>query len=137
MRPGGRIVQLKRCGEVADSGALQWRMCMIKDLDFDVVASSIEEFKSQHGGAHAPQIIGGTCYLKQFLDDNGFLYSDDDLLPDDMALIQYRRQLELFKKNNGGKFLMKLKKSFIKTVTCFVPGRVNRGRVRKYLKEHL
>ena len=25
---------------------------------------AVEEFKSKHGGAHAPQIIGGTKYLK-------------------------------------------------------------------------
>lgn len=137
MRPGGRIVQLRRSSEIADNSALQWRMCMIKGLDFDVVSASVEEFKSKHGGAHAPQIIGGTKYLKQFFDDNGFVYIPDDLITDDAALVEYRQALKDFKKKNGGQIALKLKRALIKIIACAVPGRVNRGRVRKYLKEHL
>lgn len=137
MRPGGRIVQLNRSGDINDNGALQWRMCMIKGLDFDIVSASVEEFKSKHGGAHAPQIIGGTRYLKQFFDDNGFVYVADDLITDSRSLADYRKMLKDFKKNKGGQIVLKLKRLLIKVIACMIPGRVNRGRVRKYLKEHL
>ena len=56
MKNGGRIIQLNRTLDVHDSAALQWRMCMIKDLDFDIVSASVEKRKSSHGGTHAPQI---------------------------------------------------------------------------------
>lgn len=137
MKPGGRIIQLNRTSDIHDNGPLQWRMCMIKGLDFDIVSASVEEFKSKHGGAHAPQIIGGTKYLRSFFDNNGFVYQESDMVPDEAELGKYKSQLDLFKKSNGGKVKQKLKKLLIKIVSCLVPGRVNRGRVRKYLKEHL
>lgn len=137
MKTGGRIIQLNRSSDCNDSGALQWRMCMMKGLDFDIVSASVEEFKSKHGGTHAPQIIAVTKYLKQFFDDNGFVYVADDLIVDNVALADYRKNLKDFKKNNGGQVVFKIKRLLIKVIACMVPGRVNRGRVRKYLKEHL
>ena len=136
MKPGGRVIQLNRTNAIKDSGELQYRMCQMKNLDFDVVAASVEEFKSQHGGTHAPQIIGVNDNLKRFFDDNNFEYTDDDLLMDEKALAQYRAQLEVFCRSHGGQFKQKLKKICIKLVACLVPGRITRGRVRKWLKEH-
>ena len=71
MKPGGRVIQLNRTRSIKDSGDLQYRMCQMRNLDFDVIAASVEEFKSQHGGTHAPQIIGVNKNLKSFFDDNG------------------------------------------------------------------
>lgn len=137
MKPGGRIIQLNRMSDIHDSAALQWRLCMIKDLDFDVVCASTELFKSKHGGTHAPQIIGETEYMKSFFDDNNFVYEESDLIVDEVEFERYKNQLALFQNNNGGNVKQKLKKLLIKIVSCMVPGRINRGRIRKYLKEHL
>lgn len=137
MKPGGRVVQLNRSTDVRDSGVLQARMCQMCGLDFDVVAASVETFKSKHGGMHAPQIIGCTKYLKQWFDDNAFVYSDDDLTMDADAVGQYQQQLDVYRKLHGNNISAKLKKFVIKFVACLVPGRIWRGRVRKYLKEHL
>ena len=70
MKPSGRVIQLRRTKDVADSGAVQYRLCMLGGLDFDVIDASVEEVKSTHGGDHAPQIIGMTKYLKRFFDEN-------------------------------------------------------------------
>lgn len=137
MKPGGRVIQLNRTQSIKDSGVLQYRMCQMRDLDFDIIAASVEEFKSQHGGSHAPQIIGVNANLKSFFDDNGFLYGKADLEIDKDALAQYRKQVEIFKSQHGSAIMQKVKKVFIKIISCFVPGRIRRGHVRKWLKEHL
>ena len=136
MKPGGHVIQLNRTNAIKDSGVLQYRMCQMKNLDFDVVAASVEEFKSQHGGTHAPQIIGVNENLRAFLDANGFEYTDNDLVMDDGELARYRAQVDLFRQSHGGQFIQKLKKLSIKVIACFVPVRIMRGRVRKWLKEH-
>lgn len=136
MKSGGRVIQLNRTNAIKDSGELQYRICQMRNLDFDVVAASVEEFKSHHGGTHAPQIIGVNENLKRFFDDNNFEYTDDDLMMDENALVQYRAQLEIFCQSHGGQFKQKFKRTCVKLVTCLVPGRVVRGRVRKWLKEH-
>lgn len=136
MKPGGRVIQLNRTNAIKDSGVLQYRMCQMNNLDFDVVAASTEEFKSQHGGTHAPQIIGVNDNMKKFFDDNGFKYCDSDLEIDENAWAQYRAQLEMFKQVHGGGIKQKGKRIIIKFISCFIPGRITRGRVRKWLKEH-
>lgn len=137
MSDGTRVIQLNRTSAIRDNGEIQYRLCKIKNQDIDIIAASIEEFKSVHGGLHAPQIIGVTKYLKQFFDDNNFKYDDEDLAVDGNALAEYRAQLAEFKQHNGGQFYIKFKKKFIKYVSCLIPGRVTRGRVRKWLKEKM
>ena len=74
--------------------------------------------------------------LSACLDANGFEYTDNDLVMDDGELARYRAQVDLFRQSHGGQFIQKLKKLSIKVIACFVPGRIMRGRVRKWLKEH-
>lgn len=137
MRPGGRVIQINRTQVANDNAALQYRLCLAAGLDFDVISGSVETFKSVHGGDHAPQIIGANEWMQKFWKDNKFKVAKSDLLPDEDARIEYLAQLEIFKKSHGGQFRIKFKKLFIKIVALFVPGRVNRGRVRKWLKTHL
>lgn len=137
MCDGTRVIQLNRTSAVKDNGEIQYRLCMIKNQDIDIISASVEEFQSTHGGFHAPQIIGVNKYLKQFFDENNFKYDDDDLAIDKDALAEYRARLDEFKKNNGGQFYIKFKKKFIKYVSCIVPGRVRRGKFRKWLKEKM
>ncbi|MBQ8473699.1 MAG: glycosyltransferase family 61 protein [Alphaproteobacteria bacterium] len=137
MKPGGRVIQLRRTFDIHDSGPLQYRLCLLGGLDFDVISASVEEFETTHGGSHAPQIIGVNKYLRQFFDENGFKYDDDDLIMDKDILVAYRAQVESFKASHGGKWKLKLKKKFIKLSACLIPGRVWRGRYRTYMKKLL
>ena len=66
-----------------------------------------------------------------------FLYDDADLEIDKDVLAQYRKQLAVFKSQHGNGITQKVKKVLIKIIPCFVPGRIRRGRVRKWLKEFL
>ena len=136
MKPGGRVIQLNRTSAVRGSATLQAGMCQIKGLDFDVVAASTEKIQSRQGGDHAPQIISVTKQLRQFFDDNNFMYDADDLLPDTNAIAQYDVLLKEFCRTHGGQLNQKIKKNMIKIIACFIPGRITRGRVRKWLKEH-
>lgn len=137
MKPGGRVIQLRRTFDIHDSGPLQYRLCSLGNLDFDVISASVEEFETTHGGNHAPQIIGVNKYLKQFFDENGFIYDDTDLIMEDDVLSDYRKQLDLFKDMHGGRLMLKIKKKFIKLSACLIPGRVLRGRYRTYMKRVL
>lgn len=136
MRPGGRVIQLRRTYDVWDSGAVQYRLCMIGDLDFDVINASIEEVRSTHGGDHAPQIIGVTQYLKKFLDKNKFKYSQDDQDVDDAVMAEYRKDVCDFNATHGGSVKLKIKKKIVKITACFIPGRIWRGRYRTYMNKH-
>lgn len=137
MDDGTRVIQLKRTKSLKDNGEIQYRLCKLRDQDFDVVSASVEEFKSVHGGVHAPQIIGFCDELIKFFDDNNFKYSSGDLVMPDRVLKQYRLQLDEFKKQNGNRFYIWFKKAFIKYVSCFVPGRVMRSRFRRFLREKM
>lgn len=138
MRPGGRVIQLNRSLSVRDSGGFQYRMCELRGLGLDIVSASIEKTQSQHGGDdHAPQIIGITKYLKQYFDENGFVCDLVDYKPDEKAWQQYEAQMKEFKKAHGSSLMQNVKKVFIRIVSCVVPGRVNRKRLRNWLKEHL
>ncbi len=137
MKSGGRVIQLKRTRANKDSGPLQCRMCQMKKLDFDVIGASVEECVSEHGGTHAPQIIGVNENLKKFFEDNKFIYDASDLETDLSALDMYRAQMAVFLRISGGGGRQKLKKFLVRFVSCLVPGRIMRGRVRKWLKEHL
>lgn len=136
MKPGGRVIQLNRTTAVKGSADLQCSICQMKGLSFDVISASVEKFKSNHGGAHAPQIIGINENVKKFFDDNGFEYTADDLIPDKDSFAQYKVLLDEFCRTNGGQIKQKIKRIFIKILSCFVPGRITRGRFRKWLKTH-
>jgi capsular polysaccharide biosynthesis protein len=137
MKDGTRVIQLNRTSAIKDNGEIQYRLCKLKNQDFDIVAASVEEVQSTHGGIHAPQIIGVTKELQQFFDDNNFKYDDADLQMNADVLNQYKLHLSEFQKNNGGQLYLKFKKKFIKYISCLIPGRVTRGRVRKWLKEKM
>lgn len=137
MKSGGRVIQINRSLSVKDSGGFQYRLCQLRGLDFDIVSGSVEKKASDHGGIHAPQIIGMTEFMKKYFDDNGFEYSSQDLEEDKTAWEQYEVQMRIFKKEYGSPFLQKIKKFFIRIVSAVVPGRVNRKRLRQWLKKHL
>lgn len=108
----------------------------VRGLNSVFIEASVEKRKSEHQ-SKLPQIIGVTEHLQRFFDDNGFKYSARDVEQDKAAFAEYEIALAAASAAHGGAIYMRLKRFIIKFVTCFVPGRVRRGRVRAWLKERL
>ena len=133
MPRGGTVIQLKRNSENHDNGPVQYLINNSLDLDSVYVAPSIEEAPTAHF-TNAPQIIAVNQYMKQFFDDFGFEYSDDDLLPDTAAIAEYRAAMVEYQKQGGTVRMNKIKHAIIKYTACLIPGRERRGRYRAYMK---
>ncbi len=136
MKPGGRVVQIKRNTGIKDNGPIQWMLNQVRGLNSVFIEASVEKRKSEHQ-SKLPQIIGVTEHLQRFFDDNGFKYSARDVEQDKAAFAEYEIALAAASAAHGGAIYMRLKRFIIKFVTCFVPGRIRRGRVRAWLKERL
>lgn len=131
MRPGGTVIQLKRNSVAQDPGVLQYLIDKMAELKTVVISASIESTKSKHGQT-GRQIIGMTSYLEQFLNDNKYKLMPCDFTPDKNAWHEYTNAIQ--KQSSSHIFI---KHWFIKITACFIPGRVNRGRYRTWLKKVL
>ena len=136
MRPGGTVIQLKRNTQTEDSSYDQYMLNQVAGHNSVFVTASVEPHRTRHSDT-IPQIIGGTDALRRFLDDNGYKYTARDLTLPDTAWDEYYAALAEFRQKNGGIFYKHVKSLAIKIVAAFVPGRVNRRRVRHWLKDHL
>ena len=137
MKPGGTVITLKR--NIMRDNFVQTQhmlntVCRLKSV---FVWASIETHKSNHGGKHPPQIIGVNNHVRKFFDDFGFKYSKSDIAPDTTAINTYNAQYEKYIAENGNTSYIRFCKNLVKIVSCFIPGRINRNRVRKYLKSKL
>ena len=90
----------------------------------------MKKVKTSHWSA-APQIIGVTEYMKQFFDENGFVYNEQDLIIDEAEFEQYQELLNEFLKQKS--FVKWLKRRFIHFSSCLIPGRLARKNYRRYL----
>lgn len=134
MKPGGKVIQIKRNRVLKDNADTQHLINMAKKLDSVFIAGSIETVKTPHF-SHMPQIISVTKYMKQFFDDNDIKYSQEDIkLPDDV-LDAYVK--ELGSMNSGKSFMKSVKKSFIHYTSCFLPGRMMRKKYRHFMQRIL
>ena len=133
MPRGGTVIQLKRNSKNGGSAPTQYLINKTKGLESVFVSPSIEAVPTLHY-SNAPQIIGVNKYLKQFFDDYGFEYSDDDIALDDVAIKEYRAAMAEYKKKSGSVFANKIKHALIKYTACLIPGRERRGRYRAYMK---
>ncbi len=137
MKPGGTVITLKR-NKARDSFVQTQYMfnqaCGLKSV---FVWASIEQHKSQHGGNHAPQIIGVNDYVKQFFDDFDFKYTASDIAPDSDSMNAYMAQYDKYVSENGGRFYNSFARHLVKIISCFIPGRINRNRARKWMKSKL
>ncbi|MBR1380595.1 MAG: glycosyltransferase family 61 protein [Alphaproteobacteria bacterium] len=136
MENAERVIQIKRNTINNDSAYVQYAINTLVGADSVFVSGSVEKYKSGHGGNHAPQIIGITDDMARFFDCEHFVYSDTSAVAAS-DWDSYETQLKLFQENNGGAFILKVKKRFIKYISCLVPGRINRDRFRRWLKNHL
>ena len=134
MKPGGTVIQIKRNSPLDDNGDVQCLINMAKGLDSVFISGSCETRKTTHW-SNVPQIICVTKYMKQFFDENNFIYTQEDLAIDKKENDAYVKVLESLP--NTKTFASVLKSKFIKITSCFIPGRLTRKRYRNFMKEHL
>ncbi len=136
MPRGGHVIQIKRNRRPKDNAHIQNNICRAKDMDLSLIWGSVETTKSGHG-AVGPQVIGPTKYLKQFFDENGFVYDDSDMVLDGAVMTEYKNAMREYRKTSGGVFVHTLKVKFVKFSSCVIPGRERRGAYRAYMKKRL
>jgi len=122
---GGTVIQLKRNSKDDCSAPTQFLINNTKDLKSVFVSPSVEEVPTSHF-TNAPQIIGINKYMKQFLDDYDFEYTDADIAQDKDVLEEYRNAMKEYKKTSGSVFANKIKHALIKYTACLIPGRERR-----------
>jgi len=133
MKKGGTVIQIKRNTILLDNADTQHLINMTKGLESIFVAGSIEKAKTDHWSV-VPQIIGLTKYMKQFFDDNHFVYDGDEVV-DDKVWQDYEKALGGF--SNKGHFAVSLKKAFIHYTSCFLIGRMTRKKYRHFMQRKL
>jgi len=124
---------LKRNSKDDCSAPTQYMINNTLDLKSVFISPSVEETPTGHF-TNAPQIIAVNKYMKQFLDDFGFKYTDEDIAENREVLAEYRAQMVEYKKTQGSVRANKIKHALIKYSACLIPGRERRGRYRAYLK---
>lgn len=136
MPRGGEVIQIKRNTEARDNCGVQYLLNQTNDLDYTYIAGSIEKFESQHF-TETPQIVGITPELKQFFDDRGFVYTDEDMAFNQDIWDQYQNALDKYVAAGHSEVGDKIKRKIIKLTSCVIPGRRNRNAFRNWLREAL
>ena len=96
MKPGGRVIQIKRNSTNSDNINTQKLICDLCGLDLVWIYGSIETLSTEHY-TEIPQIVGITPYLIKFFDDNNFKYDESDLKIDESEIARYKKQLHKYK----------------------------------------
>ena len=131
MKRGGCVIQIKRNSVLKDNAPIQQLINMAKGLDSVFVSGSVETVKTTHS-SDIPQIIGVTKYMKQFFDENGFDYNNDDLIPNEKEIKAYENILaQIPHKNPVVKWLQR---NFIHFSSCLIIGRNARKQYRRFLR---
>lgn len=136
MPRGGTVIQIKRNRINKDSGPTQELINRVKDLCGIFISASIEPEKTDHSTV-APQIIGITKHMRQFFDQNGFSYSERDVIPNHGEFEKYAAARRAFRAQYGSKRFNEFKHKLIKISACTIPGRERRGRYRAYMRRLL
>lgn len=136
MPKGGTVIQIKRNRENKDNFDVQNLINSAKKMESFYISGSVEKVRSQHS-TEMPQIIGLTKYMRAFFNDNNFIYNPELNIPSDKVWQQYTIAMQDFKSRRGVPVVYKIKNLLVKLLACFVPGRENRSRFRKYMKRLL
>ncbi len=131
MKPKNRVVQIKRNSMNSDNVDVQQMVCDLRGLDMDLVAGSIETFPTSHYTKY-PQILGVTPQMIKFFDDNGFVYSADDINPDEIAQQEYEHQLKKYKTHVA---YAKILNPFIRIISLFGITKKGRGKTGDFLRQ--
>ncbi|MDR1337536.1 MAG: glycosyltransferase family 61 protein [Rickettsiales bacterium] len=136
MPAGGRVIQIKRNRRNKCNAPIQYLINKNKNIDSVFIWASLEKYKTDHGTLGL-QIVGVTRYMREFFRDFGFECSQEDLCPDVAEWNRYKDALAAYKKEKGGMLANDVKRLAIKLSACAVPGRMRRGRFRKWMKRRL
>lgn len=136
MPQGGEVIQIKRNKIARDNCGVQYLLNQANNLDFTYIAGSIEQFESEHF-TDTPQIVGITPELKQFFDDRGFDYNDQDIAFNQDSWDEYQKSLQEYIVAGHTETGDKIKRKIIKLISCVVPGRRNRNKFRNWLMKIL
>lgn len=120
MKPGGRVVQIKRNSGYDDNCVSQHLICDACGHDLDLIWASAEIEQTQHF-TNVPQFISVGKYMQNWFDENKFNYDANDTVQDAHEFAEYSDALVLYKKQYGGKEWNKFKKKMIKLSACFIP----------------
>lgn len=134
MKSGGTVIQIKRNSILADNADTQHLIDTTKGIDDVFVSGSLEKVKTDHWSV-VPQIIGMTEYMREFFEENGFVYSDKDLESFPQIWQDYEKALGDV--TESGRFLLWLKKKFIKYSSCVLPTRMMRKKYRHFMQDRL
>ena len=130
MRPGGRVIQIKRNTTSSDNIHVQEILDNLCGLETILVAGSIEPQPTEHFSI-APQIVGITPYMLKFFDDNGFQYDESDLQPDAVEFSRYLRQIKRHKMRVLYSHIVGVP---IRIVAFLGITKMGQRRIRQYLK---
>ena len=133
MKPGNRVIQIKRNSTESDNISTQKLICDLRKLDIVWIYGSVETTQTLHF-TKVPQIIGITPYLIKFFDENKFKYTCTDVAFDDKEFARYKRQLHRY---NIRKNYKKIVNPFIKLISFFGITRYGRQVIREYLYKRL
>ncbi|MBO5947129.1 MAG: glycosyltransferase family 61 protein [Alphaproteobacteria bacterium] len=132
MKPGGRVIGIKRNSKDADNCASQYLINSVANLDSVFVWGSVETEKTQHFTS-VPQIIGLNQYMREFFEKYGFEYDAQDW-ESNTEFQEYQESLKQYKKKFGGACRNKIKRTVIKITACLIPVRGWRGKYRSWMK---
>ena len=133
MKPGNRVIQIKRNSTESDNISTQKLICDLRGLNLIWIYGSVETMATRHF-TQIPQIIGITPYLIRFFDDNNFKYTVVDLVQDVAEYARYKRQL---RKYNIKKYYKKSLNPFIKFISLFGITKYGRQIIREYFYKKL
>lgn len=136
MPRGGTVIQLRRNCQKKCNAPTQHLINQTMGHDGVFIDASVEEMPTDHG-SFAPQIIGVTDQLRRFFDDRGFKYSARDVAMPARELAEYHTMLAKWCAEHGGAGVDRAKHRFVRISSCFIPGRVNRSRYRRWVKARL
>ena len=132
MKPGGRVIGIKRNSEISDNCVSQHLINSVSELESVFVWGSVETEKTQHFTA-VPQIIGLNQYMCEFFEKYGFEYDVQDW-ENNTEFQEYQESLKRYKKKFGGVGWNKVKRKFVKITACLIPVRGWRGKYRSWMK---
>lgn len=119
MKPGGRVVQIKRNSGYDDNCVSQYLICDACGHDLDLIWASAEVEQTQHF-TNVPQFISVGKYMQNWFEENKFNYDANDIEQDVCEFAEYSDALALYKKQYGGKGWNKFKKRLIKLSACLI-----------------
>ncbi|MCM1294132.1 MAG: glycosyltransferase family 61 protein [Muribaculaceae bacterium] len=129
MPDNGQVIQIQRSKRGFPFAQAQINTA--KNMDSYYIDASIEKYITTHSTL-VPQIIGVTEHLKQFMDEQEFVYNDTDI---EFDSTEYNKYISACHKMSRLKFIQSrwikiLIKRFIHIICYFVPNRSLRHKLR-------